>query len=316
MIGCGVFSRVNAETPVGSDADSIDRNQQIRDLSEASSPIFLSNGNPDSERVANTILFTFSENDLNPGPSFTNNTRKTVNTPEKNVSRVSIAFGHEGWSILHPLQKIYSDKTVSNSRHSKMAIKRSPVFFIYYVLDRETQEHLLINGSPLEYRFIVDGIWMADPRNNSSVRKINGALVSTLDVHNAPPAPVISPEIIMPARPAISRLISTNPESANLTALASTRQARTVIVRWVGAPDQEVFVAGSFNQFDPYLTPMIASGTDPRHPSQTVYSAELRLLAGQYYYHFVINGRTYLDNLNNRHGYDAEGITYSQLQVP
>ena len=305
LISSGVFlNQASAQDSQFAEPETVgqDRNQQIRNLNTAGSPVFLANNSPDAEQVANTILFTFSAGNLVYGLDFTNNTRKTTIAPEKNVSRVAIAFGHEGWGVLHPLQK-----TKSNL---------SPVFFLYYSLDRSTQQRLLASGMPIEYRYIVDGVWMADPMNQANIRKINGALISVLDLRNAPPAPVISPEFLPLKRLSTSRLVNSSPEIATSAALAGSRQARTVILRWIGESGQDVYVAGTFNHFDPYQTPLAIEGNDPRHPSRSVYAVELRLLAGQYYYHFVINGKNCLDDLNLRHGYSTEGIAYSQLQVP
>ena len=116
--------------------------------------------------------------------------------------------------------------------------------------------------------------------------------------------------------PSVTTLVRLRPEEATLTALASSRQARTVTLRYVGEPGQEVFVAGSFNQFDPWANPLESEGKDPRHPDKTIYAIELRLLAGQYQYHFVINGRPYPDELNPQHKFDAQGTRYSQILVP
>jgi hypothetical protein len=163
---------------------------------------------------------------------------------------------------------------------------------------------------------VVDGVWTNDPLNPSSTRKLNGALVSVIELSRLAAPPLVSPEVEVPHSPSAATLVRQSPEQATLNALAGSRQARKVILRWSGEADQDVYVAGSFNQFDPYLSPLEAVGPDPGHPGQMVYQTELRLLAGQYQYHFVINGRPYLDTLNSRYGYDSQGTKYSQVLVP
>ena len=306
---------------------NLEQHLEIKDLKKAMPP----------QIRGNTILFTFRETSLASGAAFTNSTRQTTAESSLDVKRVSIAFAHEGWRTLHPLTK-------TNLPHEAVVHTAGgggghggegggatnpalmweepphpvgpPVFYIYYEIDRHVQEELIHLGKNLEYRFVVDGVWMADPLNTSNLRKVNGSLVSFVDLSRIAPPAVISPEIHVPPTPSAATLVRQRPEQATLTALASSRQARTVILRWVGAPGQEVFVAGTFNQFDPWLNPLEAAGSDPRNPGKTVYEVELRLLAGQYQYHFVINGQPYLDTLNSRRGFDAQGTKYSQVLVP
>jgi hypothetical protein len=307
---------------VGYSGISQEQHLDIMDMRDAAPPSI----------KGNTILFTFRESSLSAGAAFTDNTRQTTSSPTLNVKRVAIAFAHEGWRVLHPMTKTnLPPKVVKAAVVDPKARPMweeapkpvgAPVFYIYWEMERDTQLELAHEGKNLEYRFVVDGIWMADPLNNQSVRKLNGALVSVIDLSRLAPPAIISPEIETPAPPSATTLVRQAPEQATLTALASSRQARKVTLRWVGEPNQEVYVAGSFNQFDPYLSPLEAIGNDPRHPERTVYQIELRLLAGQYLYYFVINGKPRLDILNPRHGFDAQGLknpenpSYSEVLVP
>ena len=301
---------------------NFERHLEIMDLTQAGPPHF----------VGNSILFTYREPVINGqeaapvGAPFQDSTRQVSSTNPLNAKRVSIVFAHEGWRTLHPLTKTnLPAKPVKQAPPAKDKApvwkepeepSGPPVYFLYWELDRELQEELIQQGKNLEYRLVIDGIWMADPQNSLSLRKLNGSLVSYIDLNQAPPPAVISPEIKIPTLASAATLVGMRPEQATLTAMASSRQARTVTLRWVGESGQEVYVAGSFNQFDPWLNPMTAESPDPRHPDKTVYSIELRLLAGQYQYHFVINGQPFLDALNNQHGFDAQGTKYSQVLVP
>lgn len=295
----GAFA-LSAESPRAARAETgLERNQEIRDLEKLLEEKKINPPLVRSNAVASSILFAFSANDWNAGPAFTNNTRKTTITPGKNVGRVAVAFAHEKWSVLHPMQKIGS------------------VFFLYFDLDRGTHQNLLANyGATLEYRFVVDGVWMADPLNPLRATRINGMEISQIDLHSALPPAVASPEIQAPRRATVSRLVNDDSARSTLAAIADQRQAATVTFNWVGDPGAEVYVAGSFNHYDPYQTPLAPGAADPRHPGKIVYSVSLRLLSGQYYYQFVINGENCLDPLNKRFALSPEGCDYSLLQIP
>lgn len=295
---------------------NLEQHLDIMRLKEASAPRI---------QVDNSILFTFREDNVPAGAAFIDSTRRTTSENPMNVQRVSIAFAHEGFRTLHPLSKTNlpaKAETKSATPETQLLWKEPeapvgpPVFFLYWKLDGSLQKELAQEGKNLEYRLVVDGIWMADPANPLSLRKMNGSLVSYVDLSQVPPPPVVSPEIHVPHPPSAASLVRLNPAEAAKTATAGSRQARTVILRWVGDPGQEVFVAGSFNQFDPWLSPLRPEGNDPRHPDKTIYAIELRLLSGQYQYHFVINGRPYQDSLNAQYGYDAQGTRYSKILVP
>jgi hypothetical protein len=296
---------------------------EIMRLKEASAPRILPTAGEAAAHNPNTILFTFRETAVHPGASFTDSTRQTFAETAMHVQRVSIAFAHEGFRVLHPMKKtnLPPKPEVATGKETKLVWKEpekpvgAPVFFLYWELEGELQHELMAHGRGLEYRLVVDGIWMADPMNPQNQRKLNGALVSFIDLSQAASPDVLSPEIITPHAPTAATLIRLQPDKATMSAAAGSNQARTVILRWVGEPGQEVFVAGSFNQFDPYLNPLEAEGPDPRHPDKTVYAVRLRLLAGQYQYHFVINGRPRLDPLNLQYGYDSQGTRYSKFLV-
>jgi hypothetical protein len=296
---------------------------EIMRLKEASAPRILPTAGEAAAHNPNTILFTFRETAVHPGASFTDSTRQTSAETAMHVQRVSIAFAHEGFRVLHPMKKtnLPPKAEAPAAKETKLVWKEpekpvgAPVFFLYWELEGELQHELMAHGRGLEYRLVVDGIWMADPLNPLNQRKLNGALVSYVDLSRAMPPEVVSPEIKQPETPSAATLVRLQPDRAAMSAAAGSKQARTVLLRWVGEPNQEVFVAGSFNQFDPYLNQLEPEGPDPRHPDKTVYAVRLRLLAGQYQYHFVINGRPRLDPLNVQYGYDSQGTRYSKFLV-
>jgi hypothetical protein len=192
-----------------------------------------------------------------------------VHTPP-DARYVALAFAHENYGKLHTFLK-----------------SSTGVYYFVWNFDRETRLKLARDGKALEYRLIVDGVWMADPANPLANRKLNGALISYVDTSLAPALPLLSPEIGDQHGP-----------------------IRTVILRLRAKPQSEIYVAGTFNNFDPYLHGLQADPSDP-----SLFTIELRLLPGQYFYYFVVNGATVLDSLNPDRGYGTEGAAYSRLVI-
>jgi len=211
----------------------------------------------------NKLLFSYQEKYPNGMPA----SIKANYHPRK----VSLAFAFENYRVLHTFMR-----TPDN------------VYFYVWDLDRDTRKKLETEcGSRLEYRLIVDGVWMADPLNSQSVYKANGSQVSWVDMRMAPPLEPLSPEY--------------GPFQG---------MVRTVTLRLQGNPGAEVFVGGTFNSFDPYLNMM-----EEKRGAPGMYETTLRLLPGQYFYYFVINGVTVLDSLNPDGGHGSDGKKYSRLDV-
>lgn len=68
-------------------------------------------------------------------------------------------------------------------------------------------------------------------------------------------------------------------------------ELRHVILSLTAAAGKEVAVAGSFNDWDPDLAPMLDDGSG-------TYKVELQLAPGYYEYKFVIDGEWVLDDTN------------------
>lgn len=184
-------------------------------------------------------------------------------------SRVSIAFGHEQYRVLHPMD-------------------RSPkgVYFYFFEYTRSfLEEH-----RNLEYRYIVDGVWMDDPLNPMTRSLISGARLSMVPLPPAPMVPDATP-ILMPP-------------GAGL-------EGRTVRFVYEAPPGKEVYLAGSFNAWDPFLHRLRERPDVPG-----VYEITLHLSPGVYHYQYVSGGRRSLDPLNPSHGQDSEGISYSRVTIP
>jgi len=191
------------------------------------------------------------------------------NMSPRGPGRVSIAFGHEQFRILYPMD-------------------RSPngVFFFYFDYNRSFQEQFRV----LEYRFIVDGVWMEDPRNPSVRSLLSGLGISQV----ALPAPSVLPET-----------------APLLTPAANGIPGRTVRFVYETLPGQALYLSGSFNAWDPYLYRMRERADTPG-----LYELTIHLPPGEYHYQFTANGRRTLDPLNGMFGTDRNGVVYSRFMVP
>jgi len=228
----------------------------ILDISRAQAPYFAFGDT--------RILFSYQ---ANPGTG-KGNIQAAVRT--STPRHVALAFAHENYAVQHTFSK--------NS---------FGVFYYMWDLQRDIQVKLGRSGNKLVYRLIVDGVWMADPVNELKESRVNGSVLSYVDLASAPSLPLLSPEFG-----------------------ASVGKTTSVTLRVRAAPGAEVFVAGTFNNFEPYLHVMQESFSD-----QGLYSIDLRLLKGQYFYYFVVNGESVLDSLNPVRGRSPEGRQYSRFII-
>lgn len=183
--------------------------------------------------------------------------------------QVAVAFGHEQYRYLH-------------------AMTRSPegVYFYYFGYS----EGFLERERTLEYRFVVDGVWMEDPRNPQKKRMASGASISLVPLPDPPLFPEQTP-ILGPAAPGLS--------------------GKTVRFILEAQSNLDIYVAGTFNSWDPFLHKMVERWDIPG-----VYELSIHLPPGTYFYNFSSGGKAILDPRNDRYGTSAQGIVYSRLVVP
>lgn len=132
------------------------------------------------------------------------------------------------------------------------------------------------------YRLVLDGLWVADPSNPERQRDgTTGYFVSVLSF---------------------------------------PRRERTVLGVWnpvdgdratfwfKGEPGQRVTVAGSFNNWDPFIHELTET-------SPGVYQLQLKLGPGEHYYVFIYRGERIPDPINGRLLYGADGRPVSAITV-
>ncbi len=146
-------------------------------------------------------------------------------------------------------------------------------FFLYPV--PENQEYI-------DYRITVDGLWQPDPENSRTVRDNNNIRLSRISVPEVPQYRITSPVV-----------------------------EHNGIVQFIlhDSPGKTVYVAGTFNNWDPFFSRM-------REVRPGVYSTRLRMNEGTHFYHYIVNGERILDPHNTDIGYNWEGVELSTFTIP
>ena len=142
--------------------------------------------------------------------------------------------------------------------------KRTPEG-IYFLVINNPQKELI------KYRLIVDGIWMADPFTPEKIREINSVEISMIRPPEKPDNEINYPY---------------------------TKNGLTYFY-YKGAENISVYLAGSFNSWDPFMY-LLAE----KKPGE--YYISLKLPAGKHNYYFVANGKITPDRRNPYVVWDKE----------
>jgi hypothetical protein len=135
----------------------------------------------------------------------------------------------------------------------------------------------------LRYRLVVDGVWLRDPLNPLAFRDPKtGLSVSLAEI------PFVSDE-----KPGEYRIL----------------EGRRASFLYRSEPGDRVTLAGSFNDWDPFMYQM--AEVEPG-----LYRFSLELPPGVQRYVFVSRGREVVDPLNPRSAYSGDGLRVSVLDVP
>ncbi len=176
------------------------------------------------------------------------------------IRRVGIAFGYEDYRVVYPFFRNDND-----------------VFI--YVKDVPTgMDHI-------DYRLIVDGLWINDPRNPDMIKSEGGFTISRIEIPDYLKHKAESPQI--------------NSEN------------RTVRFFYSGRSGQSVYLAGNFNNWDPFMFRM---KEDPEEKG--FYSISIRIPPGPQYYTFIADGKEITDPRNPKRAVDKNGKRVSYLFIP
>jgi len=137
-------------------------------------------------------------------------------------------------------------------------------------------------GTDLLYRLVVDGLWTTDPRNPNQVDDGTGVALS---------------QVVVPARavPVVSSPVY--------------QEAGAVRFFFKAPPDRIVYLAGDFNNWDPFMNRLTEI-------QKGLYAITLRIPAGTHAYYFLSDGTRISDPLNPRVEQSADGATLSIFTVP
>jgi hypothetical protein len=192
--------------------------------------------------------------------------------------RAGVAFAHENWTTIHQFRKLElpienTAPFTDNANIPREFYHDSGIMFTVYTPPPGT--------GILEYRLIADGLWFADPLNTES------RLDTASGTRNS--------------------LVSLDPAPAPRT--ADEPGDGRVRFRCRAEPGDTVYLAGSFNNWDPFMYEM--SEETPGN-----YTLALGLPAGTYHYLFFQGGAFRHDLANPGRAYLLDGRTASVIVVP
>ena len=198
-------------------------------------------------------------------------------TADSSLRRVGVAFAHEDFSTVY----WYKPLIVPQDRMNPVILpgQRFPdplkdsglQFFIY-----QAPDHL----KELEYRLVVNGLWVSDPVNPQVRRDpVSGLNLSFLT---------------LPPGPANHNPLNGLPEGLNFSFKAP--------------PGEIVTLAGNFNGWDPFMYEL-------REGPAGTYTANIPLPPGRYQYVFFHIGQRYLDPYNGSRVYSRDGKAASEIVI-
>lgn len=133
----------------------------------------------------------------------------------------------------------------------------------------------------LRYRIVVNGIWTTDPRNPDRVVDRWGVALSRTMM------------------PTLDRALTQAP----------LRYPDGTVEFFVTAqPGSSVAVVGTFNGWDPFMTPL-------REVAPGEFSRRLRLGTGEHLYYYVVDGLRIPDPLNERRRWHTSGLVVSVVSL-
>ncbi|MDR1230850.1 MAG: glycogen-binding domain-containing protein [Spirochaetaceae bacterium] len=203
---------------------------------------------------------------------------QVIFTLPSSYRRAGVAFAHENWTTIHWFRKLElpienTAPFADDAKIPRQFYHDSGIMFTVYAPPPD--------ADILEYRFIADGLWIADPLNR----------VSRLDT----------------ASGVRNSLVYLDPvPSAQTMDEAGDGRVR---FRYRTEPGDAVYLAGNFNNWDPFMYEM--SEETPGN-----YTLALGLPAGTYHYVFFQRGEFRHDLANPERVYLLDGRTASVVVVP
>lgn len=132
------------------------------------------------------------------------------------------------------------------------------------------------------YRLVVNGTWGPDPLAPNQLTDRWGVTLSEYRRDGAGRLGVSYPEV---------------------------RMAGQVEFRVAAEPGRLVSLVGSFNGWDPFMTPM--TEIEPG-----IYARTIRLTPGEHLYYFMVDGRRFADPRNGNTRWNVDGMIVSAVSLP
>lgn len=196
---------------------------------------------------------------------------------------VAAAFSHEGYRDLHT----FSVRKLANGED---------LFYLPYPVS--------IDQDRLDYRIVVDGVWMKDPNAPRTVTDSRGVEIGRVALRDRPPYQTPSP--VPNENGTVTFRFSFDIRIAATLETIDRQRISTAVFQ-----DPEIYVVGTFNGWDPYAHRLAGPDEDG------FYSTTIPASPGDHYYYFLVDGRRVLDPLNRSQGRDLQTNTQvSRMRVP
>ncbi len=147
------------------------------------------------------------------------------------------------------------------------------IYILYYPIPEDINQ--------LTYRIIVDGLWMHDRNSRRTIRDAAGIRLSRIQIPREKTTIQHSPVIM-------------------------ERKARFILRE---EPGKRVFVAGDFNNWDPFMHQM-------KEKEPGFYETTLPIRPGRHHYLYIIDGRESTDPLNFSRSYNQDDKPLSTFVMP
>lgn len=202
---------------------------------------------------------------------------------------VAAAFEHEDFSELHTYQVLRNETTDPENPNETIETK---VFALAYPVPEDLER--------LEYRIVADGLWQTDPTNPEVERGAHGVRLSTFSLPERSPTETEIPRV------SESGEVEFIFEADAGEGVETIRGQRFDLSSERGL---NVSVAGSFNNWDPYMHSL-------EETQEGVYRLKIRVPRGRHTYYFVVNGRRVVDPENPERSRHRDGFAVSSFVVP
>ncbi len=147
------------------------------------------------------------------------------------------------------------------------------IYILYYPIPE--------NIGTLTYRLIIDGLWMHDRTSRKTIRDDAGIRLSQVRI----------------------------PQEESKIQHSPVIQGNRARFTFRGAPGKRIFVAGDFNNWDPFMHQM-------KEERPGSYALTLPIRPGRHYYLYIVDGRETTDPLNFSQAYNEDDKPLSTFMMP